>query len=605
MGAPVVRLLTGEDASPARGGPGGLLRSQRLSAIRLLARLHHRGLENPLLPLPAVLAVAVGFFLPLGVLVMYSFWPTENGRIVHQWTIENYARFFTEQAYWRMLLRSFWLVALASAFTVLMSFPFAYFVAAKVRPSQRLIWILFAIIPFWTSYLIRVLAWLNMFGDEGLINKALTGIGLVHEPIGVFGFGRTAIVITFVYLLFPLSFLATYIAIERINPAMLDAAADLGARPWTRLVTITLPTARSGIVAGFVFAFIAMMGDYATPQLIGGTNGTLYANLITNQFGYSLQWGFGATLAVLFLLTILLLVIVLRLIVGGVEAAGEYTGGFTRRPAPFLFGYSILYLIFLYTPPGLLVLLAFNDSEETGLPFVGFTTRWFTEVFHNPVLIDALWTSLQVAIAAALISAVFGTLAAVQIARVKGRVRSFNLGMISVPLFLPPLVLGLAIIVGLNALGIQRGLWTIIAGHTILTLPVVTLLVLVRLEGLDRNQENAAMDLGARPWRAFLTVSVPQALPGILAGVMIAFAISMDEFILTFLVTGSQQTLPLYIFGSLRIRVTPDLNAISALMLGASFLLLTLGALIAIGRERLRGRERVARIMPLKAEAAS
>jgi ABC-type spermidine/putrescine transport system permease subunit II len=168
--------------------------------------------------------------------------------------------------------------------------------------------------------------------------------------------------------------------------------------------------------------------------------------------------------------------------------------------------------------------------------------------------------------------------------------RSFNLGMISVPLFLPPLVLGLAIIVGLNALGIQRGLWTIIAGHTILTLPVVTLMILVRLEGLDRNQETAAMDLGARPWRAFLTISVPQALPGILAGVMIAFAISLDEFILTFLVTGSQQTLPLYIFSSLRIRVTPELNAISALMLAASFALLTLGALIATGRERLRGR---------------
>ena len=217
----------------------------------------------------------------------------------------------------------------------------------------------------------------------------------------------------------------------------------------------------------------------------------------------------------------------------------------------------MLYLIFLYTPPALLVLLAFNNSEETGLPFVGFTTRWFAEVFDNPVLLDAFWTSLQVAISASLISAVFGTLAAVQIGRVKGRLRSFNLGIIAVPLFLPPLVLGLAIIVGLNALGIQRGLWTIIAGHTILTLPVVTLLVLVRLEGLDRNQEIAAMDLGARPWWAFLTVSVPQALPGILAGVMIAFAISMDEFILTFLVTGSQQTLPLYIFGSLRIRVTP------------------------------------------------
>jgi ABC-type spermidine/putrescine transport system permease subunit II len=570
----------------------GGLRSKR-SAIPLLRRLRHRGLENPLLPFPAVLAVAVGFFAPLAVLVVYSFWPTENGRIVHYWTIANYARFFTEEAYRRMLLRSFWLVGVASALTTLLSFPFAYFVAAKVRPARRLIWILIAIIPFWTSYLIRVLAWLYMFGDEGLINTALINIGLVDSPLEFFGFGMPAIVITFVYLLFPLSFLATYIAIERINPAMLDAAADLGARPWIRLVTITLPAARSGIVAGFVFAFIAMMGDYATPQLIGGTVGTLYANLITNQFGYSLQWGFGATLAVLFLIAILLLVIVLRLLVGGVEAAGEYTGGFTRRRAPLLFGYSVLYLIFLYTPPALLVLLAFNDSDDAGLPFVGFTGRWFARVFSDPVLLDSLRTSLQVAIAAVVISVVLGTLAAVQIARVKGRLRSFNLSMIAVPLFLPPLVLGLAIIIGLNALGIPRGLWTIIAGHTILTLPVVTLLVLVRLEGLDRNQEIAAMDLGARPWRAFLTVSVPQALPGILAGTMIALAISMDEFILTFLVTGSQQTLPLYIFGSLRIRVTPELNAIAALMLGTSFLLLTIGALIAVGRDRLRGRAKI------------
>ncbi|HEY1385435.1 MAG TPA: hypothetical protein VGF43_17560, partial [Dongiaceae bacterium] len=144
----------------------------------MLGRFRRRGLENPLLPLPAVLAVAVGFFAPLVVLVVYSFWPTEEGRIVHQWTTANYVRFFTEAAYQRMLLRSFWLVALASALTVVLSFPFAYFVAAKVQPSRRLAWILVAIIPFWTSYLIRVLAWLNMFGDEGLINKALSEIGL-------------------------------------------------------------------------------------------------------------------------------------------------------------------------------------------------------------------------------------------------------------------------------------------------------------------------------------------------------------------------------------------------------------------------------------------
>ena len=169
----------------------------QLAAIPLLRRLRRRGLENPLLPLPAVVAVAVGFFVPLAVLILYSFWPTEGGQIVHRWTLDNYVRFFSSSAYPRMLLRSFWLVAVSSALTVVLSFPFAYFVAAKVKPSQRLIWILIAIIPFWTSYLIRVLAWLNMFGDAGLINTALTGLGLIGSPIEFFGFGRPAIVITF------------------------------------------------------------------------------------------------------------------------------------------------------------------------------------------------------------------------------------------------------------------------------------------------------------------------------------------------------------------------------------------------------------------------
>jgi ABC-type spermidine/putrescine transport system permease subunit II len=178
--------------------------------------------------------------------------------------------------------------------------------------------------------------------------------------------------------------------------------------------------------------------------------------------------------------------------------------------------------------------------------------------------------------------------AATQLARGRGRLRNFSLSVIAVPLFLPAAVLGLAIIIGLHQLNIERGLWTIVAGHVVITLPIVTVLVLVRLEGIDQNQELAAMDLGAKPWRAFLTVSVPQALPGIVAGGMIAFAISLDEFIMTFLITGSQQTLPLYIFGSLRVRVSPDLNALAALMLAASFLLMALGALLAFGLGRNR-----------------
>jgi ABC-type spermidine/putrescine transport system permease subunit I len=542
------------------------------------------GLESPLLSAPAVLVVVLAFFVPFGLLIAYSFWPTVDGVILHRWTLSNYTRFFSASAYWSIFLRSFAFVALASAITVGLTFPFAYFVATKVRPARRVMWVLVAIIPFWTSYLMRVFAWLNMFGDQGLINKLLMRIGLLGSPSTWFGFGKPAIVITFVYLLFPLAFLSIYIAIERMNPATLEAASDLGARPWRSLLSVTLPIARTGMMSGFVLCFISMIGDYATPQLIGGTDGTLYSNLIINQFGDSIQWGFGTALAVLLLVGILLLVVVLRLAVGKVESAGEYTKAFTPRRAPFLRGYSILYLLFLYVPPALLILLAFNSSETTGFPFEGFTTHWFAQVFANQAILDSLTLSVQIAAIAVSVSAVLGTLAATQLARARGRARSLSLTVIAVPMFLPSAVLGLALIIGLNQFGIERGVWTIIAGHLIITLPIVTMTVLVRLEGIDRNQELAAMDLGAKPWRAFVTVSVPQALPGIIAGAMIAFAVSLDEFIMTFLITGSQQTLPLYIFGSLRVRVSPELNAVAALMLATSFALLVVGGLIVFGR---------------------
>ena len=156
---------------------------------------------------------------------------------------------------------------------------------------------------------------------------------------------------------------------------------------------------------------------------------------------------------------------------------------------------------------------------------------------------------------------------------------------LALPMFLPPMLLGLAIIIGLDALGLSRGMWTIALGHIILTIPIVTMLVLVRLEGLDQNLELAAMDLGASPRVALVRISAPQAIPGIIAAGLISFALSMDEFILTSLVTGSDSTLPLYIFGQLRFSITPAVVAVSALLLLASGLLLVAGVLIAsIGR---------------------
>jgi spermidine/putrescine transport system permease protein len=465
--------------------------------------------------------------------------------------------------------------------------PFAYFVAIKSRPSRRIIWILLAIMPFWTSYLIRVFAWQNMFGDTGLLNDALTRIHVISAPLAFFGFNRPAIIITFVYLLFPLAFLATYVTLERMDPTLLEAGSDLGARPWRRMVRIILPIARTGLIAGFILSFITMSGDYVTPSLIGGTQGSFFANLIVNQFGDSQQWGFGAALSLVLLTGVFALLLILRRTAGGVQSAGEYTRRYVRSRSPFLLGYSMLFVAYLYIPIALLLLFSLNDSQTVGFPIKHLTFSWFTTAFSDPQVRAAFSTSISVAFVAVGASLVIGTPAAMYFTRARGKWRAFALAIVATPLFLPPVVLGLAIVIGLHALNINRGLWTIMIGHTIIVLPIVTLLIVTRLEGLDRNQELAAQDLGAKPWRTFVRISLPQALPGIIAAAMIGFAVSMDEFIMTFLVTGSQTTLPLYIFGSIRFVITPELTAISCLLLTASCVLILLGFSIAFGRGRI------------------
>lgn len=574
--------MSADAATPA----SGRIRRRKTSAADAAQR--RSVLAHPLLAGPAVAFVIVTFFAPLVVLLVYSLWPTsDTGKIIHHFTLSNYSRALGNSTYLSTLLTTFWFVGLSSLITVILVFPFAYFVATKSRPNRRIFWILLAILPFWTSYLIRVFAWENMFGDTGLINDALNRIHLSHGPIAFLGFNRPAIVITFVYLLFPLAFLAAYITLERMDPTLLEAGSDLGAKPWQRMIKIILPIARTGLIAGFILSFITMAGDYVTPQLIGGSQGSFYANLIINQFGDSLQWGFGAALSLVLLVGVFVLLLLLRKTAGGVQSAGEYTRRYNKGRSPFLLAYSTVFVAFLYIPIVLLLLFSLNDSQTVGFPIHNLTFDWFTKAFNDPQVASAFSTSITVAFVAVGASIVLGTPAAMYFTRGRGTWRAAALAIVATPLFLPPVVLGLAIIIGLHALNLNRGLWTIMVGHTIIVLPIVTLLIVTRLEGLDRNQELAAQDLGAKPWQTFVRISLPQALPGIIAAAMIGFAVSMDEFIMTFLVTGSQTTLPLYIFGSIRFVITPELTAISCLLLAASCILILLGAFIAFGRGRI------------------
>jgi len=285
------------------------------------------------------------------------------------------------------------------------------------------------------------------------------------------------------------------------------------------------------------------------------------------------------------LVSTLALLVVARRSTGTGHSVGEFSRDYTVRKSRFLRLYSYAFLILLYAPVAVLILFALNESDDVGFPVTGFTLHWYSVAINDPYLISSLRTSITVAVCAVGLSIVIGTPAAVQLARSRGWWRNFSVGVLAMPLCLPVVMLGLGIVIGLHALGVTRGLWTIILGHTLLILPVVVFTVLVRLEGLDKNLELAAMDLGANLWQTFLRVTVPQAFPGIVAAALIGFALSMDEFILTFLVTGTQVTLPLFIYSSIHYNVTPELNALSSMMLVATFGLCGIAALILRGRE--------------------
>lgn len=245
--------------------------------------------------------------------------------------------------------------------------------------------------------------------------------------------------------------------------------------------------------------------------------------------------------------------------------------------AALLFGFA-----FLYAPIGLLAAYSFNASKLVTV-WGGFSTKWYWALLDNGPLLDSLWVSLRVAFASASIATVLGALAALVLAR-HGRFRGRTMfsAMIYAPLVMPEIVLGIALLLLFVALGLERGLLSIIIAHATLGMCFVAVLVHARIKMLDRSLEDAAQDLGAGPLATFFTITLPLIAPALLAGFLLAFTISLDDFVLASFLSGpGSTTLPMRIYAQVRLGVTPEVNAISTLLLALVVLILLIGALFA------------------------
>jgi len=250
-------------------------------------------------------------------------------------------------------------------------------------------------------------------------------------------------------------------------------------------------------------------------------------------------------------------------------------------PALFLRANAVLMYAFLYAPIAVLIAFSFSGSRYSAL-WGGFSTRWYEKLFTNAEIRSALLTTLALAAASTLLSTLLGTLAALGLARLAHRLRRWFETFFYFPVILPDIVMAIALLMFFRTfLPDSLGLPAMIAGHVAFNLCYVAVIVSASLKGFNPALEEAALDLGASPWRAFLRVKLPLIWPGILGGALLAAALSLDEFVIAFFVSApGTSTLPIHIYGLLKKGVTPEINALASLMLAVSILLACLSLLL-------------------------
>jgi putrescine transport system permease protein len=237
--------------------------------------------------------------------------------------------------------------------------------------------------------------------------------------------------------------------------------------------------------------------------------------------------------------------------------------------SPFNITALALGLAFLYLPIVILVIYSFNASRLVTV-WGGWSLRWYSEFFNDRAMLEAGWMSLRVAVASATIATLLGTLAAVALSRgERFRGRTLFSAMLYAPMVMPEVITGLSLLLLFVALNAERGFWTVTIAHTTLTMCFVAVVVQSRLGPLDRSLEEAAMDLGCDPARAFIAVTLPLIAPAIAAGWMLAFTLSLDDVVIASFTTGpGSATLPIRIYSEVRLGVKPEINAICTLVIG-------------------------------------
>jgi spermidine/putrescine transport system permease protein len=558
---------------------------------------------------PGLLWLLVFFVVPMYFMGVISL---ETGSLEDgfqfTWEFSNFTDAIAD--YDEQFLRSFAYGGAATALALVIAYPLAYAIAFRAGRFRYVL--LFAVIaPFFTTYLIRTLAWQTILFDESPVVDALRAIGVLGADGRVLD-TPASVIAGLTYNFLPFMILPIYAGLERLDRRLIEAAKDLYASSASAFWRVTLPLSAPGIVAGVLLTFIPAVGDYVNAFFLGGPNQAMIGNAIQGRYLQLADYPTASALS--FILMALLLAAVLVYFraagstalmgdddepvaaPGSAQAPAREPGargpvGWVRRNAVLL--YAGLAVAYMLIPIAVIAVFSFNDPQGNfNLSWEGFTLDYWKDPFAETDLTDAMVTSIQLAALSTVIATAIGTLMALALVRHRffGR-RAANF-LIVVPMATPEVVIGAALLSMFVYVGFARGFETLLVAHVMFSISFVVIVVRSRLIGFDRSVEDAAADLGAGPVATFRTVTLPLLAPAIVAATLLAFVLSIDDFVISNFNSGTTVTFPLYIFGAAQRGIPVEVNVLATMLFG----LTVIAVLFTVWQQRRA--ERLSRTAP-------
>ena len=256
---------------------------------------------------PAVLLLLAFLLVPLGTMVGMTFFRSTMFGLETTPSLANYEKLVSEPVFVQLLLKSLRIAVVVTAIVLLISYPIAYWLA-KVVSRRKMLFLLLIFVPYWVNYVIRTYAWMPLLGRTGVVNQVLMGLGVIDAPLDVLLFNEFSVTLVLVYVFLPFGIVPLYLSLERIDPNLLRASADLGATPAETFRHVVLPLSAPGLAGSAMTVFVLTIGSYVTPRLVGGPSGTMFGNIVAEQFGATFNWSWGATLSLLLAATTLLVI---------------------------------------------------------------------------------------------------------------------------------------------------------------------------------------------------------------------------------------------------------------------------------------------------------